>query len=505
MPTGSTKRNDAAPQSISDALLDALADLSGDPLQFVYDMFPWGEGSLEDETGPDAWQIDVLSKVRDGLLDISTAIKVAVASGHGVGKSALVAWLILWAFTTFADTRGVVTANTENQLKTKTWAELSKWFGLFLAKRLFRVTATAIFSKDPNHRETWRIDQTAWSEKTMEAFAGLHNKGKRILVVYDEASAIPDAIWETTEGALTDKDTEILWFVFGNPTRNTGRFRECFGRFRHRWLPVQVDGRNAKITNKVQIKEWIDDYGEDSDFVRVRVRGVFPRAGSMQFISSELVEAAKKREANSDVYDPLIIGVDVARFGDDQTVIKVRKGRDARSWPAIKLRNLDNMQVAARVFALWKELRADGVFVDEGGTGSGVVDRLRQMGCPVIGVQFGGGSDDPLTGSDGAKAANKRAEIWVKMKAWLKGGAIEDSLTLETDLTGVEYAYNIRNEVQLEKKEDMKKRGLASPDEGDALALTFSYDVAPNAQAGGTHGGGGSGGIMDGVDDDPFA
>ena len=498
--------NNPAKRSISDALIDALSDLDADPYQFVLDMFPWGEpGALEDETGPDEWQVDILKAVRDGLLSVSQAVKVAVASGHGVGKSALVAWLILWAFTTRADTKGVVTANTETQLKTKTWAELAKWFGLFEARRLFRLTATAIFSRDKDHAQTWRIDQIAWSEKTMEAFAGLHNKGKRIIVVFDEASAIPDLIWETTEGALTDKDTEIMWFVFGNPTRNTGRFRECFGRFLHRWLTRQVDGRTAKITNKAQIQEWIDDYGEDSDFVRVRVRGVFPRAGSMQFISSDVVELARKREAASDVYDPLIIGVDVARFGDDQTVIKARKGRDGRTFPAIKLRSLDTMQVAARVFAYAQELRADAVFVDEGGVGGGVVDRLRQMRLPgLIGIDFGSKSDDPIIGADGGKFAFKVDEIWSKMKAWLKFGAIEDANTLVADLTGREYGYDLRNAIRLETKKEMKKRGLSSPDEADALALTFAYSVAANPQAGGTHGGGGTT-IMAGIDDDPFA
>ena len=114
----------------------------------------------------------------------------------------------------------------------------------------------------------------------------MHNQGKRIIALFDEASSIPDVIWETTEGALTDKDTEIIWGVFGNPTRNTGRFRECFagGRFQHRWQPRQVDSRTARLTNKEEIAEWINDYGEDSDFVRVRVKGIFPRAGSMQFV-----------------------------------------------------------------------------------------------------------------------------------------------------------------------------------------------------------------------------
>ena len=152
----------------------------------------------------------------------------------GPGKSVLVAWVILWAITTHPDTRGIVTANTESQLRQKTWAELAKWFRLCLWRHWFDMTATAIYSSDAAHEKTWRVDAAAWQERNVAAFAGLHNQGKRVLAVFDEASAIPDVIWETTEGALTDADTEIIWLVCGNPTRNTGRFRECFGRFRHR-------------------------------------------------------------------------------------------------------------------------------------------------------------------------------------------------------------------------------------------------------------------------------
>ena len=153
---------------------------------------------------------------------------------------------------------------------------------------------------------------------------GIQKQGRRILVVFDEASAIPDLIWETTEGALTDEQTEIHWLVCGNPTRNNGRFRECFGRYRHRWIRRQVDSRSARLTNKQQIGQWITDYGEESDFVRVRVKGEFPRASSMQFIASDLAEAAMTREAEVTLSDPFVMGVDVARFGDDRSVIVLR-------------------------------------------------------------------------------------------------------------------------------------------------------------------------------------
>ena len=339
---------------MSGQLLEWLADVSKDPYAFVMGAFPWGDADsrIKDfPDGPETWQKEILLQIKDGLIDINKAIQLAVASGHGVGKTALVSWIILWAISTKPDTRGVVTANTETQLKTKTWAELGKWYHMFLAKDYFSLTATALFAKDSAHERTWRIDMVPWSERNTEAFAGLHNKGRRILVVFDEASAIPDIIWETTEGALTDAETEIVWCVFGNPTRNTGRFRECFPGQRHsrEWKTKQVDSREVSLTNKDQIASWVQAYGEDSDFVRIRVRGVFPRTGEMEFISSEDVEKASNEEANSNPMDALVIGVDVARYGANETVIFFRKGRDARTIQPVRLRGASVVQVAAKV------------------------------------------------------------------------------------------------------------------------------------------------------------
>ena len=467
----------SAARDLEAELIEAVGGFIHDPLKAVLFSYPWGEKNtpLADKTGPDEWQRKILMEVRDGLLTVDKAIQEAVASGHGVGKSALVSWLILWAMSK-PDTRGVVTANTENQLRTKTWAELAKWHRLCIYGHWFKLTATALFSVEPAHEKTWRIDAVPWSESNTEAFAGLHNEGRRIIVVFDEASAIPDIIWETTEGALTDANTEIIWCAFGNPTRNTGRFRECFGRFRHRWQTQQVDSRTVAITNKEQIAQWVKDYGEDSDFVRVRVRGVFPRAGSTQFISGELVDEAKAREVQVHHREPLIMGVDVARFGDDQTVICYRKGRDAFSTPWITMRGMDTMQVAAKVAEEYRIKQPQAVFVDEGGLGAGVVDRLRQLRVPVIGVNFGGKPDRAMVDGE-TKVRNKRAEMWALMRAWLKGGMIPDDHELTADLTGVEYGFDENQAVQLERKESMKKRGLASPDKADALALTFAYPV----------------------------
>lgn len=467
--------------SVEAQIVEDLAGMSGDPLRFVLYSFPWGTPGteLEHSLGPERWQVEVLTLVRDGLLDINQAVQIAVASGHGVGKSALVAWLILWGVSTFEDTKGVITANTENQLKTKTWAELAKWFRMFIGRFMFKLTATSIFSADPEHEKTWKVDMVPWSERNTEAFAGLHNQGKRIILIFDEASAIPDVIWETSEGALTDKNTQIVWVVCGNPTRNSGRFRDCHERLRARWKAVQVDSRSVTLTNKEQIARWMEDYGEDDDFVRVRVLGIFPRAGTVQFISSELVDEAAARQVEELPSDALVIGVDVARFGTNSSVIYIRKGRDARTTPPIELRGASTMELAARVAALANELRPDGIFVDGGGVGGGVVDRLRQLNVRCFDISFGSKSDQPRPDNDHIRFANKRAEMWGAMREWLSVGAIPESRDLRAQLIGPEYGFNIRDEIQLEKKEHMAARGVESPDIADALALTFAYQVEP--------------------------
>ena len=451
-----------------------IAGYTHDPLRFA--QFCWPSSS------PLPWQRDVLDHIGSELRSGASRqgpIQIAVASGHGIGKSALVSWLILWGICTCADTRGVVTANTATQLQTKTWAELGKWYQLLPCRHWLDLKAESIGCRDDAHAKTWRIDQIPWSITRTEAFAGLHNKGRRILLIFDEASAIPDAIWEVAEGALTDQDTEIIWAVFGNPTQNTGRFKACFGKFRHRWQTRQIDSRDVSITNKAQIRQWIDDYGDDSDFVRVRVKGQFPRAATNQLISIDIVEAARRIEAVSWPSDPILIGVDVARFGDDQSVIAIRQGLDARSRPWRTYRGLDTMQLTAEVAGIVTDiarqgLRVAAIFVDGVGVGAGVVDRLRELGHNAIDVQSGKTSPD-------RRYFNLRAKMWCEMRDWLnRGGAIPDNQILADDLTGPQYGYHADHRLQLERKEDMRKRGLPSPDHADALAMTFAMPTGPD-------------------------
>ena len=211
-----------------------------------------------------------------------------------------------------------VTANTEPQLRTKTWPEVQKWLAMLICRHWFSATATKVESADPTKAVGWRADALPWSAENTEAFAGLHNQGRRIVLIMDEASAIDDRVWEVAEGAMTDADTEIVWAVFGNPTRTEGRLRDCFGRFAHRWDHRAIDARQVEGTNKAQLAQWVEDWGEDADFVRVRVRGMFPRAAIAQFIPTDMAEdaASPRREVYRDRTAPLVMGVDCARGGD---------------------------------------------------------------------------------------------------------------------------------------------------------------------------------------------
>ena len=467
--------------SNEERLIDEIGKFAFDPRGWVDFVFPWGDPNTElaEESGPRVWQAECLDRIGEKLReggDLGAVIREAVASGHGIGKSALVSWLVLWALDTWPDTKGVVTANTEAQLRTKTWPEVAKWHRLRLTKDWFEFTATSVYSKQLDHEKTWRIDAIPWSDVNTEAFAGLHNKKRRILVVFDEASAISDLIWEVTEGALTDDETQIIWVAFGNPTRNTGRFRECFRRFRKRWHVKQIDSRTVEGTNRKQIEEWENDYGEDSDFFKVRVRGEFPAQSIKQFISETAVRAAQKRHLRKRQYDfaPIILACDPAWEGDDKLVIGFRQGLYSET--LCKLEKNDNdVMVANRLARYEDDLGADAVFVD-GGYGTGIISAGKTMGRNWTIVWFG---EKPY--DEGY--LNKRAEMWGQMKKWLdEGGVIDDSDDLFYDLIGPETVPRLDGKIQLESKETMKKRGLPSPDCGDQLALTFAHPVTSRKQ-----------------------
>jgi hypothetical protein len=473
-------------------LIDDIASFASDPLGYVLYAFPWGEpGPLENFDGPDEWQREILEEVgrqlRSGELSpdeaLNKVIQMAVSSGHGAGKSMLCAILILWSMSTMPDTRGVVTANTATQLTTKSWAELAKWYSLCINKHWFELTATSLFSRDPGHEKTWRIDAIPWSKEKSEAFAGLHNKGRRILIIFDEASAIPPIIWEVTEGALTDKNTEILWFAFGNPTRNDGRFHDCFYKDSKYWHHKKIDSRTAKMTNKELIADQIDRYGIDSDFIKVRVRGEFPSASVSQYISMDLIDAAKERAKSlieSDLKGvPLIFGLDVARFGDDNSVLWIRRGIYTKR--KFTVNGYDTVRLANLLMQHMDQDNPAAVFIDiSGGLGAGVYDILNNLGRrKIFPVNFGEKATKDIV------YPNKRCEMYGELKEWLiDGGCLpyegEESEYIAEDLMAIDYFFNNKSQITLEKKEDIKVKLGRSPDDADALALTFAMPVPPD-------------------------
>ena len=310
----------ASAASIHEELADFVGEFYADPYGFVMAAYPWGEpGPLEEHKGPDKWQVKFLKSVGEdvrknrfnGSVPVP-AVRRAVSSGHGIGKSTLAAWLVDWIMSTRPHCQGTVTANTFTQLETKTWAAVKTWTARCITAHWFEVNDRKMYHKD--HKDSWFCSPQSCRDENSEAFAGQHAATSTSFYIFDEDSAVPDSIHEVSEGGLTDGEPMV--FRFGNPTRNSGDFyRVCFGTGRDRWKPTIVDSRDSAFTNKAQLQEWIDEYGEDSDFVRVRVRGLAPRASELQFIDQDRVWKAQKRPQVSFGDDPLIAGVDVSDGG----------------------------------------------------------------------------------------------------------------------------------------------------------------------------------------------
>ena len=336
---------------------------------------------------------------------------------------------------------------------------------------------------------TTRITPTlgnSWAQtckaENAQSFAGQHARRSTSWYLFDEASRVPDEIWQVAYGGLTDGEPMI--FAWGQPERREGEFYNvCFGKQRSRWVHHAVDSRDSRFTNQELIQEWIHDYGLDSDYVRVRVRGLPPLAAAGQFIDAGRIMEAQRRQPSSMANDPLIVGLDVSRGGSANTVFRFRRGLDATSIQAVRLtgqESRDSMRVAS-IAAQILNTTYDGIlptalFVDSG-FGGPIVDRLHQLGYRnVVEVSFGSAAPDTQ------HFANMRTYMWSQMRDWLTRGSIDQNDRLETDLQGPWFHHNQRDQLVLESKDAMQKRGLDSPDDGDALALTFAQHVAPLSQ-----------------------
>lgn len=295
--------------------------------------------------------------------------------------------------------------------------------------------------------------------------------------VWSGNSGVPDEIWPVQANVFTENIVDRFWLAFSNPRKASGAFFECFHKNRDMWRTTQIDSRSVEGISHSSFENTIKEFGEESNEAKVEVYGQFPTIGDNQFIGAVMVDEAIGRVRYEDESAPVVVGVDVARFGSDKTVIAVRKGRDLVS--IRKFSGLDTMEVVGKVIEAIDEWSPALTVIDEGGLGAGVVDRLKEQRYKIRGVNFGSKAD-----SQGF--ANKRAEMWGGMKEWLKTASIgsdssnaaQDNRYMKADLTGPTYKCNSVGAILIESKDDMKKRGIASPDAADAVAITFAYPVS---------------------------
>ena len=466
------------------------------PVGFVMFCFPWGKVGtpLENSKAPRKWQLVELIKIRDYIsankrktkkenLDV---LYLAICSGRGIGKSAFLAMVNYWVLSCWLGATSIVTANTETQLRTRTMAEIGKWHGMAINGHWYEKTALSI---KPNKefkellRSQLKIDSgyyyceaQNWSKDKPDAFAGVHSQ-VGLIVSFDEASGIDDSIYNVTEGFFTDLSPLRIWILISNGRKNTGEFFEAFHKNKKYWKNTNIDSRTVEGLDPSTYDRIVEQNGIDHDISRVEVRGLFPLTGEFSFISADLAEDAYAREMEKTYNnkEPLIMGVDVARFGNDHTVLAFRQGRNARVIPFQRYLGDDTMIVAEHVAKAIEVYKVDKTFIDGVGVGGGVIDRLNQMGYKNRIVEVSGANtpNKPLI------YANKRAEMWGDMKDWLQTGYINKDIREQlTCIRSTTSSEKFHGKILLESKEKMRKRGVSSPDDADALSFTFAYKVA---------------------------
>ncbi len=476
-------------------LADQLAEFYADPLGFVLFAYPWGEpGPLEKADGPDANQREFLDSLGEeirtgkraglegatGIFDGENPvlpILMAETSGHGTGKSAMGAWLADWILSTRPHSVGTVTAGTFKQLDERTWAAIQFWTKLCITAHWFDIQANGIYHKQ--FPDTWKAQCQTSKEENAQSFAGQHARTSTSWYLFDEASEVPDKVFETAYGGLTDG--EPMFFAWGQMVRNTGEFyRICFGDLAARWNHRRVDSRTSKFTNKALISQWIQDYGETSDYVKVRVFGLPPSASELQYIDKARVDAAKARIQVPMPDEPIIAGFDVSGGGKAWNVIRFRQGLNG-NLPELKPVRIpgehdsDRSQRVGICAELLRDQRAGhkiaAMFIDSA-FGAVIVSRLRALGFTnVYEVNFGGASPD-------VHALNMRAYMYAKCKEWLLLGALPKDENLCGQLSLPGYHINNSGKLVIESKADIQARGESSPDDADAFVLTWAQAVA---------------------------
>src|SRR6185295_2897451 len=385
------------------------------------------------------------------------------------------AWVADWILSTRPHSDGTITAGTYTQLESRTWPAIQFWTKLCLTAPWFDIMETGIYSKD--FPDTWKVQMQSCKKQNAQAFAGQHAKRSTSWYGNDEASEVPDEVWQVEYGGLNDG--EPMLFAFGQMARNTGEFyRVCFGALAERWNHRRVDSRTSRFTNKALIAQWIADYGIESDFVKVRVLGYPPSASELQYIDKARVDQARKRVMVALKDDPIVAGFDVSGGGKAWNVIRFRQGLNGNVLPPIWMAGDKDPDRSARI-ALCAELLNDrrpghqlaAMFVDSA-FGAAIVSRLHALGhTNVHEINFGGDSPDP-------HQLNMRAFIHCKAREYLLLGSIPDEDRLAEQLCLAGYHINTAGKLVIESKADIQARGEQSPDDSDAFMLTFARAVA---------------------------
>lgn len=465
-------------------LADLAVEFKYDPLGYVLVAFPWGEKGtqLENYEGPCPCQKRLLTILRDEMQERAfdgftpvKPIRIACCSGHGIGKSAFFGMFADWVRVCWPYSHGSALANTFTQLSTKTWANIQKWHKLSVFSHWFESTSERIYKVES--RDDWYLAAQSSAEENSEAIAGQHAANSISYFINDECSGIADGIFVVQQGGLTDGCP--IQLCFGNPTQPTGKFARIMNGTERGWITVRIDSRECPFTNKDEIAEWIEEYGIDSDFVRVRVLGLPPRSATAQFIGDDLIAEAQKRPLVGCFPDePLIAGVDFAWGGDDFNTIRFRRGLDARSIAPIRIPGEFTRKPEVMVTKLAEVLARDFggglkvamMFMDGAGIAGPVAIRLRQLGfMNLVEVNFNAQSVNP-------KYKNVRSQIYGDQKDWMiGGGCIDKSVELSDDLRAQEVLKHVP--LVLKPKDAIIKDIGHSTDDGDSQGLTFYMPV----------------------------
>jgi hypothetical protein len=431
---------------------ERLKEYQADPVKFVKEVIG---------ISPTAQQAELL------MAAAPRGARVAVTSGHGCGKSSSLAWLIIWALCVFGnDVTIACTAPSGHQLKDVLWSEVFKWRAQMHPwfRKQLEVTAERI--KVVGDILCYAVARTSRAENP-DALQGFH--ATHMFFIIDEAPGVPDAIFIAGRGSMSTHGSRTI--LTGNPTRTSGFFYDAFQS--PNWVKLHFDCNDSPLVDPEWIKEMKHDYGEDSDVYKVRVLGQFPSHGVKQLISTDAVKESVERYIDEHMFAnmPKILGADCAHYGNNRSVLTLRQGIFSKV--LFSGSRLDTVHFAGVINNFWDATNVDACFVDMGGVGAGVVDQLRALGRNPLGVNFGSKADNPDL------FANKRAEMWVRMRDWIEQGGVLPPTPdlLHKDLVLPDYGYTSSGKLQLERKEDIIKRTGKSPDMADSLALTFAQHV----------------------------